>query len=217
MRDEVEFCELVEERLLAKQIDFMKTQSPDLWHRFADGVNWDGSLEGLYWVVSQPECDKATAALLFWKGLPTDHDYEDDDQLMGDDRYAVEPLLKYIAARFNTVGFNRSEIGYHFAQSHGLGRNDRQEPMYRTSRLDDIEGLVERLEDHPDALVKLHPDLMRLEWPGRWINPYASSEWDDSFPTFEQAEQELAERLGVVGQDLYRLPPFRRSELRGII
>lgn len=217
MLDEVDFCELVEERLLSKQIAFMKGRSPDLWHRFADGVNWDTSLEGLYWVVSQPECDRATAAMIFWKGVPSGYDYEDDDQRMGDDPHAVEPLLKHIAERFNTTGFQRSEIAYHFAKSHGIDADNPNIAMFRQMRLNDIEAIRERQADHPDPSIRLHPDLMQLELPGRWISPYGPTEWDDEFPSYEQVEQELAELLGVADQDLYGLSPFKRSALRGII
>ena len=213
MSDEVDFCDLVVEYLLAQQIEFMSTRSPDLWHRFADGVNWDRSLEGLYWVVRQPECDRATAALIFWKGEPSGYDYEDDDQRMGDDPYAVEPLLKFIAQRFNADGFPRAEIAYHFQKSHGGTLNPDYDATIKQMRLNDIEALVERQEGHPDPMIRLHPDLMRLEWPGRQINAWGPSEWDDTFPSYEQAEKRVAEILGVAGQDLYRLRPFKRSDL----
>ncbi|MBA4174733.1 MAG: hypothetical protein C0511_19285 [Hyphomicrobium sp.] len=212
-RDEVDFCDLVEQHLLARQIAFMQGKSPDLWHRFADGVNWDGSLEGLYWVVRQPACDRATAAMIFWKGEPAGYDYEDDDRRMGDDPYAVEPLLKFIAKRFNTDGFPRAEIAYHFLRSHGRGLDPQYDATVRQMRLTDIAALLERQKDHPDPLIKLHPDLARLELPGRGINAWEPSEWDDTFPSLEVAEQKVAELLGVVGEDLYGLPPFMRSQL----
>lgn len=175
-----------EERLLARQIAFLETRSPDDWHRYADDVNWDDRLDGLYWVVSQPECDRATATLIFWKGEPTGHDYEDYDGQMGDDNYAVEPLLKYIATRFNTTGFPRSEIAYDFLEVNGYDADHQYAGMLKRGRLDDFAALRERQQDIDDPRVKLHPDLAVLSIPGRKVGgPGDSSEFYDLLPKDE--------------------------------
>ena len=65
----------LDRELLDKQIQYLSAMSPDDWHRVADVHNWDDPLDVLYWIVSQPNCDKATARLIFWKGEPTGYDF----------------------------------------------------------------------------------------------------------------------------------------------
>lgn len=51
-------------------IDWLRGQSPDVWHDAASNLNWDNAERVLDWVVSQPNCDKATAARIFWAANP---------------------------------------------------------------------------------------------------------------------------------------------------
>jgi Domain of unknown function (DUF4274) len=51
-------------------ISWLQGRSPDVWHIVAEYLNWDFAQNVLEWIVSQPQCDLATAALLFWKGAP---------------------------------------------------------------------------------------------------------------------------------------------------
>ncbi len=51
-------------------ISWLQQRSPDAWHVVAGKLNWDCSHDVLEWIVSQPQCDLATAALLFWMGEP---------------------------------------------------------------------------------------------------------------------------------------------------
>ncbi|KUR70458.1 hypothetical protein AQZ52_16725 [Novosphingobium fuchskuhlense] len=152
----------------ASLITYLKNASPDVWHRYALNHNWDDRLDGLYWIVSQPECDKATALLIFWKGCPTGYDYETEEAQMGEDVYAVAPMLRYISERFNTTGYIRSEIAYDFLEDHGL--ND---PAFKAineaGRHSDLEELVERQKGVADPRVKLHPELKLLRIAGRRV------------------------------------------------
>lgn len=83
-----------QEELFQRQMAFLAVRSPDDWHRYADNLNWDDRLDGLYWIVSQPDCDKATAVMTFWKGEPTGYDWQDCDEPMGENEFAVAPMLK---------------------------------------------------------------------------------------------------------------------------
>lgn len=47
-------------------IDWLKDISPDVWFDVSQSLNWDNSMPVLDWIVSQPQCDKANAALVFW-------------------------------------------------------------------------------------------------------------------------------------------------------
>lgn len=44
---------------------------PDEWHQVADQWNWDNGSDPLRWIVEQPNCDRATALLIFWRGEPS--------------------------------------------------------------------------------------------------------------------------------------------------
>ena len=174
-------------RLIRRHIDFLRTRSPDDWHRYADDVSWDERLDVLYWIASQPQCDRATATMLFWKGEPTGWDWEEDDSVMGDDEYAVEPLLKYIAIRFNTTGYPRAEIAYDFLEVIGYDAASPYAAAITDGRLGDFAILRERQKDFDDPLVKLHPDLAVLRVPGRKVGgPGDTSDFYDLLPSGDE-------------------------------
>lgn len=171
------------ERLHARQMQFLKNASPDDWHRYAWHHNWDERLDGLFWIVSQPDCDRATAMMTFWKGCPTGYDYEEDDEPMGDDVYAVAPMLRYISERFHTTGYPRAEISYDFLVDHGCGLSTEYNSMVKAGRLRDIEELIDRQKGIDNPKDKLHSDLKLLSIPGRRIGGYGeNSDFHDLFP-----------------------------------
>jgi hypothetical protein len=43
---------------------------PDAWHCVAEGWNWDAGEDPLWWIVTRPDCDRATALMVFWKTVP---------------------------------------------------------------------------------------------------------------------------------------------------
>jgi hypothetical protein len=173
--------ELSVELIHLRQMEFLQKASPDDWHRYAWHHNWDDRLDGLFWIVSQPQCDRATALLTFWKGCPTGYDYENDVGKMGDDNYAVAPMLRYIVERFNTTGYARSEIAYDFLRYHGL---DDTEDLVSPddNRMRDVEELIERQRDVIDTRVKIHPDMTLLNVLGRTVGGYDDDEFFERFP-----------------------------------
>ena len=173
-----------EERLVRQQIDFLRNRSPDDWHRYAENANWGDRLDVLYWIVRQPQCDQATATLIFWKGEPTGYDWEEDTSVMGDDEYAVGPLLTHIAVRFNTIGFLRSEIAYDFLAAAGHESESPYATAIRDGRHGDMKLLNERAQAISDPLVKLHPDLAVLNNTGRKVGgPGDESDFYDLLPS----------------------------------
>lgn len=160
--------------------DALRRASPDDWHRYAHALNWDEPLDGLYWIVQQPECDRATAHLVFWKGEPTGYEWETDDGVMGDDDYSVAPMLRYIAERFHAEGYPRSEIAYDFLADHGLDMPE-YHAMEKERRLRDIRALEQRQEDN-GWTPRLHPDLKALTIPGRKV---AADEDEPAFSAHE--------------------------------
>jgi Domain of unknown function (DUF4274) len=51
-------------------IPWLATRDAALWHRSANGINWDWGWRILGWIVSQPRCSKSTAAMIFWGAQP---------------------------------------------------------------------------------------------------------------------------------------------------
>jgi len=49
---------------------WLKQQDPDIWFATTRYLNWDNSFRTLKWIVSQPQCDKANAAKIFWASGP---------------------------------------------------------------------------------------------------------------------------------------------------
>ena len=170
--------EAIRERyLVALQLAHLAKGTPDDWHVIAETWNWGDELDVLYWIVSQPDCDKATALTTFWKGEPTGYDYETEDEQMGANPYHVAPMLRYISERFNTSGYPRSEIAFKYHMAGGAAKAATLSPEQQRS----IEELVERQRDLPDSKVKLHPDMMVASLPGRKVR---SSNLYEAFPAY---------------------------------
>lgn len=197
------------ERLHARQMAVLQNSSPDDWHRYAFFHNWDERLDGLFWIVSQPECDRATALLIFWKGEPTGYDYEDDDETMGDDIYAVAPMLRYITERFHTTGYTRSEIAYDFLEAAGHDADSEYASMIEAGRLRDFEALVERQRDLPNARVKLHPNMKVLRVSGRKVGGY-----DDQSDFYDRFPEDLDEDDSEPGDTIATRLPDREDLVR---
>jgi hypothetical protein len=197
--------EELDELLLKRQIECLKKGSPEDWHRVAFHYNWDEPLYLLYWIVSQPECEKATALAVFWNGEPTCYDFEDDTQVMGEDPYAVEPLLKYIVRRFNTTGYQRSDIAFDLLEARGCNM-----PEYHAM---DIEGkerdfaeLIDRQKDIADPLLHVPASMMVFSTPGRKVNIYEESDFFETYPYTISYE---------TGELLYPDPPEATEQRNG--
>lgn len=51
-------------------IAWLADKDPDVWFEITRQLNWDTSERVLDWIISQPSCDKANAALIFWGCSP---------------------------------------------------------------------------------------------------------------------------------------------------
>jgi Domain of unknown function (DUF4274) len=52
--------------------DWLFAHSSDEWHGMAADWNWDAGFDILGWMISQPECNRATALLIFERAAPHD-------------------------------------------------------------------------------------------------------------------------------------------------
>ncbi len=88
-------------------IDWLKRHGPAEWHGYVERHHWDGeNTAPLEWIVSQPDCDAATALTIFWMAEP---DYYLDGE---HDHDPVAQLLLAIAARWQGEGFPRQRFAF---------------------------------------------------------------------------------------------------------
>ncbi len=94
-------------------LDWLKRHGPDDWHQVSIDWNWDAGVQILAWIAAQPECDRATAQnLLVIGGADYYLRFADRAALLAAEPYNLEPfdLIMPIVARWNTGGYERSEI-----------------------------------------------------------------------------------------------------------
>lgn len=91
---------------------------PDDWHRFAMDGNWDFHDPAVYhWIVSQPDCDKATALMYFWKACPDyELQYPGASNAFSREEY---PLIGFIRERWLQGSYERSELEFSFEKDLG--------------------------------------------------------------------------------------------------
>lgn len=85
---------------ISQFVAWLPTANPDEWHGVAASWNWDFGVQPLRWIVSQPACGIATAALIFFDGQPLDAEQDK----------AVGALLDEIRARW--PAFPDSGVAY---------------------------------------------------------------------------------------------------------
>ncbi len=52
-------------------VDWLSRQGPAEWHGFADQHSWSDGCAIHHWIIQQPNCDRATAANVFWLSEPS--------------------------------------------------------------------------------------------------------------------------------------------------
>jgi hypothetical protein len=95
------------------------TNSEEL-HFIAKEYNWDDGSIVLEWIVNHPQCDEATAKLIFWRGSPEFHqEYETEEEvpIWCKDGFR---LLKQIISNFESGFYKKSELYYNVKEN---GRN----------------------------------------------------------------------------------------------
>jgi hypothetical protein len=166
----------LEAKLFKAQIAVLSAASPDDWHIVADVWNWDEPLKVLYWIVSQTNCDRATAQMLFWKGEATAYAWQDCDEVMGDDEYSVEPMLSHIVRRFNTDGFPRNKLEFDIfqAKTGSYVDNDKDWADYwaaiKKGVKVDFADIAHNADQADDPLAIVPPALMVTHSPGRRVS-----------------------------------------------
>ncbi|MBY4612341.1 DUF4274 domain-containing protein [Rhizobium redzepovicii] len=87
-------------------IDWLTGRSPDARHAIAENLNFDFAEDVFEWILTQPDCDLATAASYFWRTEPSDLLENSDSR--NEDSLTVQRLIDRVNAGF----YSRSEIYY---------------------------------------------------------------------------------------------------------
>jgi hypothetical protein len=89
-------------------IDWLKDKSPDVWFDVSKDLNWDNSERVLDWIVSQPSCDRANAAFIFWNASPDYYmeNYARREGLEATGRRLIEKILR----NWKTGFYQRAEL-----------------------------------------------------------------------------------------------------------
>ncbi|SFK82544.1 DUF4274 domain-containing protein [Falsiroseomonas stagni] len=97
---------------------------PADWHRFALDANWDVAQPMLRWIIQQPDCDRATALYIFWRGGPcTWLPYGADRRAVWSCEIDAEDydLLADIRERWAAGFYRRSEFRFQLGALPGPG------------------------------------------------------------------------------------------------
>ncbi|WP_245495507.1 DUF4274 domain-containing protein [Rhizobium ruizarguesonis] len=130
-------------------IDWLTGRSPDARHAIAQDLNFDFAEDVFEWILTQPDCDLATAASYFWRTEP--FDLLENSAYRSEDSMTVQRLIDRVNAGF----YSRSEIFYG-------GQEPREGEEVDSSTLEEAELLREFAHDHkasnlpwtlPEALV----------------------------------------------------------------
>ncbi len=103
-------------------IDWLSDKSPDVWFEVTQHLNWDNSMGVLDWIISQPQCDKANAALVFWGCDPEHylHNRADANPSVSDGFCLLDKVLRNWKSGF----YARGELAW---------REDHQQARYRNA------------------------------------------------------------------------------------
>lgn len=146
-------------------IDWLKSRTPDDWHKVAADYNWDNGLAPLDWIVSQPLCDRATALLVFWRAVPDNVlRYASEAEAKADYADGEFRLCVTIAANLRAGFYRRSEITF----------SAEDEPVFAYARWRSWE------DEHPGGVLKTLPD-MHESIDGRIVEP-ESAEFQEGYP-----------------------------------
>lgn len=91
----------------------LKAIGPAGWHRVALYGNWDFVEPAAWrWIVSQPDCEKATALVIFWKAQPDFYYEHGPRERLRPAEVEMYDLIMLIRDRWRAGAYTRSEFGF---------------------------------------------------------------------------------------------------------
>ena len=130
----------------------LREMGPDGWHRVALYANPDFTEPQVWrWIVTRPDCDRATALAIFWKARPDYYaEFADRESVPAVNRESFD-LITLIRDRWLAGAYTRAELAF-----------DRE----RDAGAVDMADLERR---HGDRVARIIPASMRIDLPGRRI------------------------------------------------
>jgi Domain of unknown function (DUF4274) len=130
----------------------LEKMGPDGWHRIALYGDWDFiEPEVWHWIVTRPECDRATALAIFWKAQPEYYlRYSGEKEVPASERDSYA-LLALIRDRWAAGRYTRGELAF-----------DPDSDAWPIDRAD----LIRR---YGDRVERLMPAAMRVRLSGRLV------------------------------------------------
>lgn len=130
----------------------LRKMGPDGWHRIALHGNWDFIEPEVWrWIVTQPDCDRATALAIFWQAQPDYYVAFADRESVPSVNRAGFDLIALIRNRWLAGAYTRAELAF-----------DRD----RDSAPVDMAALERR---HGERVARTIPASMRVSLSGRRI------------------------------------------------
>ena len=98
-------------RLLHCYAEWLQAASPDQWHQAAESYNWTYGSAPMHWIVSQRDCDLATAVLLYYLSGPSYY-WEFTPGNVPDHAREGFPLVWTARTRVAAGDYKRAEIAF---------------------------------------------------------------------------------------------------------
>ncbi len=181
----------------AELIRWLADKSPDVWFATTRRLNWDNAIPVLQWIVSQPNCDKANAAMIFWLSEPA---YYGERLARGEvPRGDGWSLVNAILTNWRSGFYQRAELAW-------PDRHEGADIAHFLGRLEAVPGAREALQVPPGLLGKLpgrEPQVATAhdpeENPELWDLLYGLGTWAGNRPMSEawQAERKAKAQLAA--------------------
>jgi hypothetical protein len=93
-----------------EMIAWLRDKSPDVWFHVTEALNWDNAESVIDWIVSQPTCDRANAARIFWGADPLYYvqNYAERGGVNAGGRKLIEKILR----NWKTGFYQRAELAW---------------------------------------------------------------------------------------------------------
>ena len=151
--------------------NYLKRATPDEWLYTVCDLNYDDENEELlYWIIRQPQCEKAVALALYWRLNPGYYaQYEYRDSIKSAHEKVTFDLLKEVETKYQDGFYKNTTLGFDPAKDFVV--DGAQDYAYDWTKV--YEG---------NQLKRKLPDLMKVKIVGSDVNRDKFKGWIDGMP-----------------------------------